>query len=149
MALSPIDMIKKVHHKVRLLRWEYITLGIIALALIGLTIWGLQVSNAVQQPQKVSDAFLHYARTNDIDEAQKLTSEPFRQSNELSVIAKDIQLRIKKDPQVNEYRITRTEEGSYVATVEYRISEQNDMPLIVKLIKENDNWRILTINDLR
>lgn len=133
-------------HEKKIIDFEVL---VVYIALLGLTIWGLRVSNEVQQPQKTSDAFLRYVRANDIQEAQKLTSEPFKQANlEFDSLAKNIQSRVKKDPVIKNYRTMRTEEGAYVASVEYEISDSNDIPLIVKLIKENDNWRILTINDL-
>ena len=133
-------------------RWEYVVLGLIVLTILVLGAVGFVVSNKIKEPRNVSDKFVYSLLSKDVATAYELTSEPYKQSTNpiaFREIADEFSTTIKTQPKVKDYRIERSINDVMVATVEYDIPGTSDNRLLVKLIKENDNWRILTINNLR
>lgn len=138
--------------KIKPPRWEYIVLGLIVTGLVILGISGAIVANRIKEPRRVSDRFVHSMLSNDAAAAYELTSEPYRQSTspiEFRTIIDQFNESIKTQPKVNDHRIERSDTDVLIATVEYEIPGTSGNMLIVKLIKENDNWRVLTVNNLR
>jgi hypothetical protein len=133
-------------------RWEYVVLGLIVTGLIILGIIGSIVANQVKEPRRVSDRFVYGLLSKDAASAYELTAEPYKQSTsplDFRVIMDDFNDTIRTQPKVSDYRIERSPADVLVATVEYEIPGTSNNRLLVKLIKENDNWRVLTINNLR
>lgn len=133
-------------------RWEYVVLGLIVLGLIILGAWGTIVANRIKEPRRVSDKFVYSLLSKDAATAYELTAEPYRQATDpiqFRNIMEDYSSSIKTQPKVSEYRVERSSNDILFATVEYDIPGTSNNRLLVKLIKENDNWRVLTINNLR
>lgn len=138
--------------KIKPPRWEYIVLGLIVTGLIILGVSGAIVANRIKEPRRVSDRFVHSMLSKDAAAAYELTSEPYRQSTspiEFRTITDQFSESIKTQPKAREHKIERSDIDVLIATVEYEIPGTSGNRLIVKLIKENDNWRVLTINNLR
>jgi len=133
-------------------RWEYVVLGLIVTGLVILGVIGAMVSNKIKEPRNISDKFVYSLLSKDVATAYELTSEPYKQSTNpiaFREIADEFSTTIKTQPKAKDYRIERSVNDVLVATVEYDIPGTSSNRLLVKLIKENDNWRILTINNLR
>lgn len=144
--------VKRQVQRIKPPRWEYVILGLIVTGLIILGISGAVVANRIKEPRRVSDRFVHSMLSRDAAGAYELTSEPYRQSVgpiDFRNVIDRYDETIKTTPKVVDHQIERTSTDVLVATVEYEIPGTSDNRLIVKLIKENDNWRVLTINTLR
>jgi hypothetical protein len=138
--------------KIKPPKWEYVVLGLIVFGLILLGIAGTIVSNRIKEPRKVSDRFVHSVLSKEPAAAYELTAEPYRQAMsplEFRAVVDEFNETINTQPKVIDHQIERTPNDVLLATVIYDIPGTDGRRLIVKLIKENDNWRVLTINNLR
>lgn len=138
--------------KIKPPRWEYVILGLIVIGLIVLGFWGFLVSNQLKEPRRVSDRFVLSVLSNDAPSAYELTAEPYRQATnpvDFRAVVDNFNEKINTQPKARRHTIERSKTDVLIATVEYEIPGTTGNLLIVKLIKENDNWRVLTINQLR
>lgn len=150
--MKRIPLVKGTVTKIKPPRWEYVVLGLIVTGLIMLGAWGFLVSNEIKEPRRVSDRFVLSILSDDAPTAYGLTSEPYKQATnpvDFRVIVNNFNETIKTQPKVKRHTIERSKSDVYIATVEYEIPGTSGNRLIVKLIKENDNWRVLNINHLR
>jgi hypothetical protein len=150
--MKRVPSVKRTVPKIRPPRWEYAVLSLIVMGLIVLGVWGFLVSNELKEPRRVSDRFVLSILSNDAPTAYELTSEPYRQATnpvDFRAIVSNFNETIKTQPKVKRHTIERSKSDVLIATVEYEIPGTSGNRLIVKLIKENDNWRVLNINHLR
>ena len=131
-------------------RWEYVILSLIVLLLIGLGIAGAISANKAKEPLRVSDRFLYALINKDYEAAFELTAEPFRQTtnNEtFPVVSERISEKYQTSPKISSHRIIRSGDGALVAIVEYDIPGTSGNRLIIRLVQEENIWRVLNINN--
>lgn len=130
-------------------RWEYLVLAAVLAALAVLALAGMRVADASKEPKKVSDKFVYSILSSNSDEAYALTAVPYRQSTskeEFKDISSRLDANIRSNPKLADHSIVRNEDGILVATMEYDIPGTDGHKLIVKLVRENQQWTVLNIS---
>lgn len=136
-------------HKAKPPRWEYVVLAAVLIALAVLVVAGMRVADASKEPRQVSDRFVHSILSSNSDEAYALTAEPYRQSTdktEFKQVSNRLDANIRSNPKLADHTIVRNGDGILVATMEYDIPGTDGHRLIVKLIRENQQWSVLNIS---